>query len=297
MNNNFINTQKLILNIYSKAKMIKLQNPPSTNISTLDPIIFNDLYENLKDLYNYLSTINTNKILLQGIFDRNYIELSFIKAFLLEIKSQRGRSYHDKIFIKIFNLESKHLPLGITRVFEEFIKGITYFQKEEENKKKIPIYHRAASCGDSSNSFRKKYLQCYNENLEENLEEKKSHIFKCYLERLIYDDMYKNLTLHFPGKLENNETKQNQGHLFQLGERAKNFNSCFIGVKLKIKIYYENNFPSVLIIEFIKDDVVVKKETYMKQTYKDIYDNTVYSNNVYVEINENNNMVEKIQTY
>ena len=33
-------------------------------------------------------------------------------------------------------MESKHLPLGIIRVFEEFIKGITYFQKEEENKKK-----------------------------------------------------------------------------------------------------------------------------------------------------------------
>jgi hypothetical protein len=59
-----------------------------------------------------------------------------------------------------------------------------------ENIKKIPIYHRSASCGNSSEDFQKKYFQCYNENEPNEIKIKQEHIFKCYLERLIYNDMF-----------------------------------------------------------------------------------------------------------
>ena len=46
------------------------------------------------------------------------------------------------------------MPLGITITFENYIKGITYFSDEKENKNQIPIYHRAASCGNKRKNFR-----------------------------------------------------------------------------------------------------------------------------------------------
>jgi len=49
------------------------------------------------------------------------------------------------------------MTLGITQIFENFIKGITYFSDNIENKK-ILIYHRAASCGNSSDDFQKKFI-------------------------------------------------------------------------------------------------------------------------------------------
>ena len=41
------------------------------------------------------------------------------------------------------------------------------------------------------------------------------HIYKCYIERLIYDNMFKNHSLFFPEKLNNTNINQNQGHKYQ----------------------------------------------------------------------------------
>jgi len=177
----------------------------------------------------------------------------------------------------------KYIPLGITQVFEDFIKGITYFSNEIENKKKIPIYHRAASCGNSSEDFKKKYLQCYKDNNELTLTIKREHIFKCYLERLIYDKIYLNSILHFPSGL-NNELKQNNGHIFQLKERAKNFNQCFLGMNIDIEIFYELELPSYLIIKYIKNNIIEKIEEYSKIVYIDSFGVKRYSEKTILKI-------------
>ena len=214
---------------------------------------------------------------MQGFIDNNYGEIKEVKLFLINRKTDKARSLHDEIFIKILKCNS-YIPLGITHVFEDYIKGITYFSDELENKKKIPIYHRAASCGNSSEDFQKKYLQCYNTDIPEEIEKKKEHIFKCYLERLIYDDMFKNLT--------EQELKQNKGHIFQLSERAKNFNKCFNNIELNINIKYKNNFPIILDINYLKNNFLFKKEMFMKTTYIDDYGNTRYYEDVFHKIIE-----------
>lgn len=295
MNENFNELTNIFFDIYSNIKLIRLKHKPNIEIKNIKKNQFDDIYVKLNVFYNKLNKIKKNYILLQGFIDHNYNKIKEIKYFLLEIKTNKSRSFHDKIFTNILGLD-KHIPLGITYVFEDFIKGITFFSNEEENTKKIPIYHRSASCGNSSEDFKKKYFECYNTNTPNNIELKKKHIFKCYLERLIYDNMYKNLMFHFPTTLNNQELQQNKGHIFQLDERAKNFNKCFLGINIEIEIYYENNFPIFLFINYIKDDMIIKKERYMKTTFIDDYGNTRYEDDVYCVREENNiknNFIQK----
>ena len=106
--------------------------------------------------------------------------------------------------------------------------------------------------------------------------------------------MFKELTMHFPTKLNNMEHKQDVGHIYQLDERAKNFNECFLGVNINIKIYYENNFPIILFIEYLKDNKIIKKERYIKVAYIDDYMNTRYTDNILLQTEDENNEIKDI---
>jgi len=100
--------------------------------------------------------------------------------------------------------------------------------------------------------------------------------------------MFRTLSLHFPSTLNNQNLKQNKGHLFQLSERAKNYNKCFLGINIIIEMEYDNNFPIILKINYIKDNNIIKKEIFMKTTYIDEYGNTRYEDDVFHKIIENN---------
>ena len=260
--NKFNHLRTIFFTIYSDIKL---------NIQDVNENTLAELYNKLDIFYQEISTLKNNNILLQGFIDNNCEKIKEVKLFLINRKTPRARSLHDKIFTKILKLDS-YTPLGITQVFEDFIKGITYFSDELENKKRIPIYHRAASCGNSSKNFKKKYLQCYNTQEPEDIKNKKEHIFKCYLERLIYDDMYKNIIFDFPVNL--------------ISEKAKNFNKRFIGTDLTINITYKNHFPIILEINYMKNNVLIKNELFMKTTYIDEYGNTRYYDDVFHKIME-----------
>lgn len=271
-----------IYDVLSNIKDILLKENSLIEVKDINENKLNKFYLDINNLYKELNKIKNNSILKQGFIDKHIDELRKIKNFLLERKDKRSRSIHDKIFTNILKID-KYIPLGITQVFEDFVKGITYFSNEIENKKKIPIYHRAASYGNSSEDFKKKYLQCYKDNNELTLKIKKDHIFKCYLERLIYDKIYLNSILHFPSGL-NNELRQNNGHIFQLKERAKNFNECFLGLNIEIEIFYELELPSYLIIKYIKDGNIEKIEEYSKIVYIDSFGVKRYSDKTILKI-------------
>ncbi len=297
-NQNFKILTDSFFEVYKEFKTFLLSKDPTIlfhsnkiniNFNGINELELNSFYSKLNIFYNNLNKIKRNTILIHGFIDRQYDLLKQIKYFLSGFNTAKSRSLHDKIFVNIFRMNS-HIPLGITRVFEEFIKGITYFSDEEENKKRIPIYHRAASCGNSSIHFRNEYLKCYSTNSHEKVEMKRKHIFKCYLERLIYDKMYQHLTF-------NRNVEQNEGHQFQLSERAHNFNTCFIGIKLNIDLIFEDLFPVILHINYVQNGVIIKRETYEKITYLDDYGNTEYLDNVYYTCEENNNITEEIRHY
>ena len=281
-----------VYDILSNIKGILLKEPISQVIKDIEDDKLDTFYINLTNLHKQLGKIKNNNILIHGFIDKYNDELREIKKFLLERKDVRSLSIHNKIFTSILKID-KYISLGITKVFEDFIKGITYFSNEIENKKKTPIYHRAASCGNSSEDFKKKYLQCYKDNNEVTLELKRDHIYKCYLERLIYDKIYLNSILHFPSGL-NNELKQNEGHIFQIEERAKNFNECFLGLKIEIEIFYELDLPSCLILKYKKDGIIVKIEEYYKLIYIDSFGVKRYGEKTILKIINNDGTSKSI---
>ena len=277
-----------VYNILSNMKSILLTENATKQIKDIEEDKLNKFYIDINKLYKELKKIKNNNILINGFIDKYNDELRQIKNFLVERKDVRSRSIHDKIFTSILRM-NKYVSLGITQVFEDFIKGITYFSNELENKKKIPIYHRAASCGNSSEDFKKKYLQCYKNNDDLTLKTKREHIYKCYIERLIYDKIYLNSVLHYPSGL-NSELKQNNGHIFQLKERAKNFNTCFLGLNIEIEIFYELGLPSYLIIKYIKNGNIEKIEEYYKIVYIDSFGVKRYSDKTILKtIDKNGN--------
>lgn len=295
--NNFDKLSSLFKDVYSEYIKIKKTKAEQPIISlqkikiNFSKIMNNDLitfYKKLKSFMKLLDLVKDNHILIHGFLDNKYDRLIQIKYFLLKLNSKNARSLHDKIFTNIFKL-GKHTPLGVTRVFGEFVKGITFFSDEIENKLNIPIYHRAASCGDSSEDFRKKYLRCYQEDEPFIIEQKRQHIYKCYIERLIFDDMFIHSFTHFQDNI-NLPIEQNKGHKFQLTERANNFNSCFLSIKIKIELKYKDNFPITLIIYFLDNNgKIIQTELFERILHYDVYGNGCYSENVYYTKKDNNN--------
>ena len=281
-----------VYDILSNIKLIILTENSLVEVKNIEEIKLDKFYQDLNNLHKQLQNIKNNSILIHGFIDKYNDELRKIKIFLLQRKDVRSRTVHDKIFTSTLKMD-KYISLGITQVFEDFVKGITYFSNELENKKKIPIYHRPASCGNSSEDFKKKYLQCYENNDELILKAKREHISKCYLERLIYDKIFLNSVLHFPAKL-NNELKQNNGHIFQIKEREKNFNECFLGLKIEIEIFYELGLPCYLTVTYIKDDNIEKIEEYSKIVYIDIFGVKRYSDKTILKVTDKNGISKNI---
>ena len=64
-----------------------------------------------------------------------------------------------------------------------------------------------------------------------------------------------------------------------------------------IEILYDNYFPILLTVNYIKARTVVKTERYLKTTYIDDYGNTQYSENVYYTIIEDGKETNIIQQF
>jgi hypothetical protein len=79
-------------------------------------------------------------------------------------------------------------------------------------------------------------------------------IERCYIERLIYNELYIHESLHFPPTgFQDNE--QDPGHLFRIDLTKHDFESCFPNTKIIIEIEYIDNFPFKLIINKIQNGV------------------------------------------
>ena len=150
----------------------------------------------------------------------------------------------------------------ITRIFELFIQGITYFANQKPSTKK-PIYHRLASCGNGTESFRQMYHQCTDHMSSKTRSRVRRQIETCYIERLIYAEMYKHQTLFFPLLLTNTE-KQDAGHEYRLKLTHLDFKTCFPTVEISVELAdFIGKWPTTCIITRKKDGKTTQ-EKYVK---------------------------------
>jgi hypothetical protein len=240
---------------------------------------------------------------LEKIKYRNEMELGYLKLKLLDIPDAQFRSCHDKIFKNIlkYNIGKKR----VTHIFEQFIRGITLFENEtKSHDPKYIAYHRERSCG----SYKmprvdyKNTRSCAIINDKETLKANRQLIYRCYLERIVYDALYKQYTLFFPQEWDQ-ESYQDEGHRRMLDDVKKDFESCYPNTNLRVEVSYnDDNIPYML--QVTKETIRFKQdhehETYIKMVndsrsiYK--YDDTFLSN-VYCEKQIGDSKLYKIQSY
>jgi hypothetical protein len=195
-------------------------------------------------------------------------------------------SFHDRIFRTIVKIP-QHTHLDVPSVFAEFVRGITYFAGQEDIKAR-PIYHRLYSCGERGDEMYKALHQCSEDQTPEQRRIAEERIYTCFLERMIFDDIYKHCTLFFP-HIGTETHSQDEGHVRRLEMTQEDFKTCFPDIDIKINIDYLRTVPRALTI--IKK--VRGKPRFVEVYTKDDNDDFVKcvitkSSGVYLRINTSN---------
>jgi hypothetical protein len=224
-------------------------------------------------LYNFLSKLEPVKLELFIYTNLQLLKhLSNEILFLIKgdpraakMDSKVLRSMYDKLFMKTIQLY-KFPDNNFTLIFKEFIKGITYFKYQESGYIKDPVYHRLFSCGDGKHSFRTEFNRC-NKTLmnKTKLKDVSMRIKTCFIERLIYQEMY--LHNQFQLNIKSHLTKktQDQGHTHWLEQTNGDFNTCYPELSIKIKIGYFNGlYPKSLQIRYFHKKKLIFVEEYIK---------------------------------
>lgn len=233
--------------------------------------------------------INSRRVFCDLHFD----ELKMIQKILDEIKYDK--SYVDTVFRGLLEIHKIKIQ-GVSDIFADFIKGITYFAGEESNN--YPIYHRLSSCGPKLNNdgFRKNNLVCNTTYEKKENNRRKKAIYKCYLERLIYNKIYLEQLFYFP-QTSNSEHTQNKEHIERLELTKTDFESCFPSHNIIIDITYIDRYPGILSIKHYKNDIELYSESYHKYIKKTSFGKIIYQSYVDCFMIKNNIKHFKIQSF
>jgi hypothetical protein len=140
----------------------------------------------------------------------------------------------------------------VTKLFGEFIRGVTYFNNEVLNDF-FPIYHRLSLC--CKNTKHKK--------------SERKKIKKCYIERLIYNDIYLHNTLNFPTSAHCTEHTQDDGHVEALNRIKIKFDECFPNREIVVDMKYVNEYPTELEITETYRGNIISIEKYSRNLLSD----------------------------
>lgn len=159
-------------------------------------------------------------------------------------EKQLWRRLRDEVFMRLLQMPADagiREPHAVTRLFRRFIEGITFFADQPAAAASArwinhPVYHRAASCGDGGS--RRCAFGAGGQPRELN-EATKKIVETCYVERLIYDHMWRTLSLHTPAGW-NAEPEQDERHTVAVNLSQANYESCFPGARITVYIEYRN---------------------------------------------------------
>ncbi len=218
-----------------------------------------------------------------GEFESVYwTEIARIINILRGIKDPSIRGVHDRIFKNIFGIQ-KRIPSALTILFGKFIKGITYFQNQNSSGLVTPIYHRLYSCGTGDDAFRNTFHICTQDMDKQDRMNIRTRIETCYIERLVYDHMYRKLAMFFPST-GTEEHGQDNKHLDRLLLTKNDFETCFPNLRIEIDMDFSfdaMHWPTTLIIQRYIKDKLVSKETYHRRiVFGDILGDRMYEDAV-----------------
>lgn len=227
----------------------------------------------LQKLEKELSKSDTETItIFTGV---HYEEITRIVKVLRSLASTDTtiRSLHDKIFGKHLQIQ-KRVPSPLTLLFQEFIKGVTYFQ--HQGGIEVPIYHRINACGPGDNAFREAYQRCTDDLDDFRAEDIKKRIETCFIERLVYDKMYRDFELHFP-KAGTDSPSQDDNHNYRLQITMDDFATCFPHIHIDVNIVWDNHMPIQLVITRRLNGNITSVETYHRNIIiSDLFGNKQY---------------------
>lgn len=229
----------------------------------------------------FVSALDRFKIELNTI--PTYYIFSFVKQqytnlhTLYNATKDSGNKALKQLSTDIFQkylLSSDFSVQPITQIFKEFVRGITFFVDNEHYSNSEPIYHRSASCG----SFFDITSLHYNSQVHGIVE----RIEKCLIERLIFDAIFKQLTLYFP-KIGTDEPSQDVKHTKMLFDMLTRYRMC--PGKDSIDVYVdvdvdENNIPYRVTITKRLSNVDIEEEIYVKTYVLAKNGNKLYNNKV-----------------
>lgn len=189
--------------------------------------------------------IKNNLTALAAIkFELDYVtklpEMKAHKFFIL---------YRDLLFgsllrqVHIINESSR-----VTKVFNEFIKGITAFSDEEVFNASQPNYHRKKSCPKRGSQN----IKCNSTNTSNVKKEKADAIKKCYIERMIYDNIWATI-MH---------CAQDKGHIEWLINTQDAYKTCHPDRYLQIDIEYTDRMIPITLKIYDNDDLEVYEKRY-----------------------------------
>ena len=223
------------------------------------------LVRSLKNLYtDLLSKTETERI---AVADYHYKEVTTLMAALTNIRLPVFRSWLDRITPLLPRFSKK--PSGTTTKFKLFIEGITYFYEPNKVSENIePIYHRLMSCGSGDDAFRSTYLQCRHGMDSRARASVKKQIHTCYIERVIYDHLFRSENLLFPHGIQRdgyvNTVSHDHVHIYRLDQTARDFETCFPTLGVQVYVRYSGKIPVTLAISRSIKNRQVSLEVYYK---------------------------------
>jgi hypothetical protein len=153
------------------------------------------------------------------------------------------------------------VPLNLTMIFRDFIKGVTYFQHQDDNTRHQPVYHRLYACGPYSHD--KTFKQCTATMTKDERRRRRAIGETCYIERAIYNKIYEHEMAEMVGKTIVN-IPVDAGHYHQEKEAYADYASCCPGCDVQVDVEFGLLGPVMVTLRKYKFKKLIATETYRK---------------------------------
>lgn len=199
---------------------------------------------------------NTQDPKLYKIYDTLIGSYAKLRLHRTQIKEFHPHVY--RFFNVVHSIKSpeKHFKFYPTKLYEEFIKGITVFHNTQIEGK--PTYHRDPSCGHKDVAYLVKF-QYLPSDTPQRRKEKLEALQLCIVERKIYNKIYEQI-LH----------QQDIGHLGEIMNLDRLYFD-YTSTEIQVDVSFENDvLPYLAILTIVKNKQMITRISYEKRPNGDV---------------------------